>query len=462
MFVDREAELTRLTGAFGRGSADLVVIYGRRRLGKTELVRESIRGRDDAVYYLATQTEPALQLEAFLEIAIETYPELEGIRRDFEHALTALADEDAIVVLDEFPYLIESDSSIPSVIQRAWDTHIQETRATLILVGSSIGMIETHVLAGDSPLHGRATERLDIAPLAPGDAWEFYPDYDVEDAVIAWAIFGGTPHYLRAIDPDRSLGHNVHETLLSPQGLLHEEPEFILRTELEQPRTYFSLLHAMARGKRTPNEIKQAAGAESRNIGTYLNTLERLRIIARDVPVTEQPTRSQRGRYRLTDPLFRFWFRFVYGQASRIELLGDAAYEQLVEAELSHYVAPLFEELCRRALPTLVPEPSYRAIGGWWFREHELDVVGLTDGATLVVGECKFGTRPVGTGVLRTLESTTDHVDWTPPVGGNPTEQYVVFSRSGFTDELAEVASERNDVSLFGLPDVVGALTDAD
>jgi AAA+ ATPase superfamily predicted ATPase len=456
MFIDRGTELETLTDCYERDTADLVVVYGRRRLGKTAVARRSLSD-DDAIYYQATETRPELQLETFAELATEVYPVLSGVRREWEYLMNALADQNAVIVIDEFPYLIESDSAIPSRFQRAWDTHIADTGATLVLVGSSISMIEDHVLAGDSPLHGRATARIDLSPLTPGDAWEFYPGYDAESAITAWAVFGGTPHYLRALNPEKPLAENVQDVLLSPQGLLHEEPEFILRTELTQPQTYFSVLQAMARGNRAQNEIAQGAGADSQNIGTYLNKLERLRIITRDVPVTERPARSHRGRYRLADPLFRFWFRFVYGQASRIELVGEDAYEQIVMPELADHVSPIFEELCQRALPTLLAEFTYRNIGGWWYKEHEVDVVGLTE-EVLITGECKFQQAPVDPGVLRDLETTTENIKWTLPDGTTPVAKYALFSRKGFTKDLIDIATDRDDVHLFELDAIIEAL----
>ena len=450
-FVDRDAELDHLTDCYNSDRAEFVVIYGRRRLGKSELVRQSIADRADAVYYQAVESTASNQLEQFVDTAVTQFPALQNVRRDWEALLEALGEQDAIVVIDEFPFLIQDDDALPSRIQRVWDLTLQETAMTLVLVGSSISVMEENVLSGSAPLYGRRTATLDLAPLSVADARQFFPAYDPETAIAAWSIYGGTPYYLQTIDPDEPLRVNVQASILSERGLLYSEPEFLLRTELRQPNTYFSILRALAHGRHAPNEIAGMAGVESGSLSTYLQKLRRLRLVERHLPVTESSTTSKRGRYRIAAPLFRFWFRFVYGNQDQLRLLGDDAYDELVAPELADYVSPLFERLCQRALPDLV-DRQFRDVGQWWFREHELDVLGLTEEG-LVAGECTFTSQPVSEGVLVDLERTAANVRWSaaPPDGDT---LYVLFSRSGYTDDLERVAAARDDVALFGLSDL--------
>ena len=377
-----------------------------------------------------------------------------GIQEDVYERLKAEKrdEEDAVVVIDEFPFLLDEDESLPSRIQRVWDTELQETGLTLVLVGSSISVMEDKVLSGSAPLYGRRTATIDLKPLSVADARQFVPEYDPETAITAWAIYGGTPYYLQTIDPDQPLGTNVQQAILSERGLLYSEPEFLLRIELRQPNTYFSILRALAHGRRTPNEIAGMAGVDSGSLSTYLQKLRRLRLVERHIPVTESSTASKRGRYRIAAPLFRFWFRFVYGNQDQLRILGDDAYDELVAPKLADYVSPLFERLCQQALPDLV-DRQFRDVGQWWFKEHELDVLGLTDEG-LVAGECKFTSRPVSEGVLADLERTASKVRWPDgPTDGDPL--YVLFSRSGYTDDLQHAANTRDDVLLFGLSDLV-------
>ena len=451
-FVDREREQKQLTSSYESETAEFIVMYGRRRLGKSELVRQTLRGRKDAVYYQAIESTAENQLDNFVETVTAAFPELENVRRDWEVLLEELGKRDAIVIIDEFPFLIEEDESLPSRIQRVWDLDLQNTGMTLVLIGSSISVMEEKVLAGGSPLYGRRTATIDLGPLSVENARDFFPKYDPETAIKAWATYGGTPYYLQTIDADRPLAENVQNAILSEQGLLYSEPEFLLRTELRQPNTYFSILRALAHGRRKPNEIAGMAGVDSSSLSTYLQKLRRLRLVERHIPVTASPTSSKRGRYRISAPLFRFWFRFVYGRQDRLRLLDNNAFDEVVAPELADYVSPLFERLCQEKLPEL-DDRQYRAVGQWWFKENELDVLGLTNEG-LVAGECKFTSTPVTEGVLSNLEQTTEQVQWSEQPA-NGTIQYVLFSRSGYSDDLQSIAQQRNDVSLYGLEDIL-------
>ncbi len=458
-FINRHDELDLLSARFESESSELIVIYGRRRLGKSALVREAIQDRDDAVYWQATEETAAVQLANFVDTASDTFPLLEDIQRDWEALLRALGREDAIVVLDEFPYLIESDDSVPSKVQRVWDLDLQETGMTLVLVGSSISIMEEKVLGGGSPLYGRRTATIDLPPLSLGDAQQLYAAKSPDESIQAWGVFGGTPYYLQALSPDSTLAANIQSAILSEHGILHNEPEFLLRTEfgIQEPQTYYTILRAIATGKRAANEIATFAGVDSNALGTYLSKLRRLRLIERDIPVTANPNATRKSRYRLKEPLFRFWFKYVYGQTGEIAQLGDAAYEELVEPSFTEYMGPMFELVCQNALPTLVPK-TYRRIGYWWHQHTELDVVGLASDGTLVAGECKYTTREMHEGDLADLERSASQVDWTPPNGGDPDYHYCCFCRSGFSDGLRQAADERAAVSLFTPADIISGL----
>ncbi|NGM71546.1 ATP-binding protein [Natronolimnobius sp. AArcel1] len=457
-FVNREDELELLRSRFDRETADLLVVYGRRRLGKSALVREAIGDRDDAVYWQATEETAAVQLEDFVETASETVPLIADLKRDWETVLRTLGQQDTIVILDEFPYLIESDESLPSKLQRVWDMHLEETSMTLVLVGSSISIMEEKVLGGGSPLYGRRTGAIDLPPLELGDAQRFYPSSEPDSIIRSWGVFGGTPYYLQALTQSNTLAENIQTHILSEHGVLHNEPEFLLRTEfgIRDPRTYYTILRAIATGKREVSEIAGFAGIESNSVGSYLSKLRRLRLIERDTPVTANPQTTRKSRYRLRKPLFQFWFQYVYGQQGKLAQLGDDAYEQLVEPTFSSYMGTMFERVCQQALPKLVPK-TYHGIGYWWHDHHELDVVGLGGDGTLVAGECKYTTRPMDEGDLADLERTTAQVRWTPPSGGEPTPQYCCFCRSGFSEGLQQTAAERDDISLFTPTDIVNA-----
>jgi len=453
-FVNREDELSRLRRCYESDDAEMVVIFGRRRLGKTQLVQHSLSNRDDAVVYQATETTSQIQLDEFVDVASERFPGITRIKQDWEALLGYLGDQDGIVVLDEFPYLIDADDSLPSVIQRLWDQRFQDTAGTLILVGSSISMMEEATLLGNSPLYGRFTEKLDLRPLEFNAAQEFLPDdYSPEERIFAWGIFGGVPYYLDGVDLDQDLGTVLTDEVLSQQGYLHNEPEYVLRTELTNPNRYFAILTAIAAGKTTSNEIAQAVGIDGKQISTYTQKLERLRLIEREVPITEEKAKSRRGRYRILDPLFRFWFRFVYGKEDRYERLGENAYEAVIEPELPDFVSSEFETLCQRTLPELYPEETFLDLGRWWYKEHEVDVVGFTTDGTMVVGECKFTNAPLDYSALSSLEDHAAEIRWTPAADDIDTG-YALFTRGGATQSVREAVSERDDLRLFNLQDI--------
>jgi AAA+ ATPase superfamily predicted ATPase len=466
-FVDRERELDRLRALYQTDKPSLAVVYGRRRMGKTTLVLESIKDREDAVYYQATRGSAEQQIDSFTSDAAAVYPGATRIREDWESLFDYLAEQDAIVIVDEFPYLVEQTEALPSILQRVWDHTASDTAATFVLTGSAIGMMYEYALEGSGPLYGRVAKdpngRLDVSPLPFGAALSFFPAYDPAEQVMTYGIFGGTPEYLRAVRDDEPLEENVTRTLLRRDGSLHEEPENVLHREVDEVDRYFAVLKSMAQGNRTPNEIAQSAGISSGSVGYYLTRLRDLRVIEQHYPATVDPDRSRKGRYRTGDPLFRFWFRFVYGRTARYEVYGADAYTDLVEPELPDFVSETFERLCQQAVLyeygdqyRFVEEPS-----NWWDGNgREIDVVAPTDGDTLVVGEVKFRQQPVGYDVLSQLETEAPLVDWTPESGRDPEYRYALFSRSGFKRSVEEAAEERNDIRLFAVDDVVGTLTD--
>lgn len=457
-FVNRSEELSGLHSLYESDDAELAVIYGRRRLGKTALVKQSLE-EYDAVVYQAKQKTSALQLQQFIDAAADSYPGVTRMREDWEEILRYLAEQDAIIILDEFPYLVEQNESLPSVVQALFDHELDESAATFVLVGSSISMMEEAALLGNSPLYGRSSLKLDIRQLPFDAAMKFFDNADTADEqVFTWGVFGGVPYYLEEVSADATLAENIQQTILSRHGTLHDEPDYVLRMELTEPTRYFSILEAIAGGSTSRNEIAGTTGIDYNQLSKYLNRLSRLRLIDQHVPITEQQERSKRSRYRIRDPFFRFWFHFVYGTGEQYDELGDDAYEVLIHPELADFVSQSFEELCCSALRALYPEYTITQTGQWWYGEHEVDVVGLTAGDTLIAGECKFQQSPLGYDALSKLERHVDELRWTPN-DGSRVEEYALFSRSGFKQSVEEAASERDDLRLFSVEDIVTTLS---
>jgi AAA+ ATPase superfamily predicted ATPase len=439
-FYDRDEELSLLTDAFATTGHDFFVVYGRRRVGKTELLKEFCTDHPH-IYFLAAQESASRQREKFVaQIADyfdERVPRIDSWDEACDYLGEKLAAEDLVVVIDEFPYLVDSNDSLPSYLQSLVDEQLTHTESMLVLCGSSISTMESKVLGHESPLYGRRTGQIDLEPFSFQDALEVI-EYDFEDAIRSFSITGGTPMYLTLFEYADSLARNIREHILTPAAVLYTEPEFLLRTELRNPARYMSILEAVATGHTTPNEIGGVTGIDSGPLSKYLQKLRRLRLLEREVPVTASAKQSKRSKYTVADEFLRFWFRFVEPNRSSIEEAPDVVLDGTIEPALPDHVATTFEHVCQEAVWAAIREGRfgpYSAVGRWWYGEDEIDIVGLApDTDTILLAECKWTADPVGYGLVSSLEEKADRVRWGPDTR---TEEFALFSRSGFVDGLA-------------------------
>lgn len=446
MFINRQRELGFLLGRKKGKKSEFIVIYGKRRVGKTELVKQFFKDIPH-VYFLADKTSEHDQLKDFSEKIALFYKDNFLISRGFGswgECFAYLEKKGPLVLaIDEFPYLIESNPAVPSIFQKGWDEHLQGRKTFLILLGSSIGMMETEVLGHKSPLFGRRTGQLLVAPLHFSEAQEFFPRLSQQEFMPIYATLGGIPAYLKKFDPRKPFWKNVIEQLLQPEAYLFAEPEFILREELREPRNYFSILRAMSLGKTRVGEIINETGFDKSLVGKYLSVLLDLRIIRREIPITEKtPEKSKKGLYFLSDPFFRFWFKYVLPNKSFIEE-GDSTYvlKHKIKPDFDLFVSQVFEDVCRDLVRSgVLSKTKYSRVGRWWTHDAEIDVVALDDeSGTILLGEAKWSQKRVGIDILEALQRKAALVDW-----NNQTrrEQYALFSRSGFTDELTRRAKK--------------------
>lgn len=465
-FFNRKRELAFLNRSTPGDRAALLVFYGRRRTGKTSLLRRFCQDRR-AVFFVADMTSRADQLAAFSRVVFDALgmPELGGTSfPSWEAALRLLAArasaEPLVLVLDEFSYLCASDPSLPSVIQRLWDAQLRETRLHLVLCGSYVAFMENEVLGAKNPLYGRRTGEWLLEPFRFREATLFFPGKTPAELVDLYAVLGGIPAYLERFEPALPLRENVVRHVLSRGSPLYNEPRFLLMQELREPRTYFSICRAVALGRTTPNEIAQGAGLPDRGaVSRYLQTLRELRVLERRTPATERnPERTRRGRYRLADPFLRFWFRFVLPNVSMLET-GDPqrVYDARVAPHLEQHVSATFEEVARQHLEELLHRSelpaAYDRVGGWWRKGAEVDVLAVADHGPLLLGECKWSRRPVGTNVLDALRAKVPAVS--ADLARSSTEvHFALWSRSGYTPALARQAAKDGDVTLFSLDDL--------
>ena len=461
MFVNRVSELALLEKYYASEQAELFALYGRRRVGKTELLTHFCEGKRH-IFFVADQvSEPVLRasLSAVINDALFGPGQMGAIYNTWDDLFSTLArhaqSERLVVVLDEFPYMAAAYPPLASILQRLWDQVLKNTRIMLVLCGSYIGMMEETVLGYQAPLYGRRTAQYLLEPLEFFDAQLFFTKFKPDDRLRMFAVYGGTPAYLQTIHPEHSLEANILDGILERGSPLYDEVRFVLQQELREPRNYYAVLQAIASGNTRPNEIKQATGLES--ISPYLETLQQLHLVERVVPVTEtQPHKSRRGLYRFKDNFLRFWFRFVLPHRSQLERgAKSVVMENTITPELDHFSSPVFEQVSqqyfwRQGLAgrlQFVPDQ----VGSWWQANQEVDLVLLgPDDAMLI--ECKWASRPVGIDIFQELESKTAAIL-------NETGQrkitYALCTRSGFTEQLHQLATERKDIQLFDWADML-------
>jgi AAA+ ATPase superfamily predicted ATPase len=462
MFINRVAELDLLEKLFVSGKAEFFVLYGRRRVGKTELLARFCEGKRAVFFVSDLGSEVSLRtaLSDAVNAVLYGSDQISAVYASWEDLFQALGraaqSGRLVVVLDEFPYLISAHPPIASILQRVWDQTLRNSKVMLILCGSYIGMMEAAVLGYQAPLYGRRTGQYLLEPLQFLDARSFFNNYSLEDQVRTYAIYGGTPAYLHTLQGKASLVQNILDGILTRGSFLYDEVRFILQQELREPRNYFAILQAIAAGKTRLNEIKQATGIEGAT--AYLDTLQQLQLVERRVPVTEmQPHKSRRGIYRLRDPYLRFWFRYVHPNRSQLERSGaQIILNNQVLPQLDLFTGLAFEEICQQflwaaGLSGKLPFAPLN-IGNWWSANEEIDLVVLGEKDAMLV-ECKWTGKPVGEDILANLERKVSLI---LPELESRQVRYVLCSRSGFTGQLVQKTQARRDVTLFDLQAIVG------
>jgi AAA+ ATPase superfamily predicted ATPase len=452
--IDRAAETDWLRSHLTENGEGLLVLYGRRRVGKTTLVTSVFDTlQQPTFYYLCDERGTTQNARRFAEQCADTLddipPDVDGFVDAFEYLARRL-EEPAVVALDEFSYLVDEDDTIPSVFQTVVDETLNGTGISLVLLGSSISMMEEGVLSYESPLYGRRTGQWRMEPMTLGDAAGFFPDYDAIELVEAYSILGGVPAYLEQFDPDQSLLDNVERAILSKGAFLYEEPEFLLRQELREPPTYMAILEAIAAGATRVSEIGNEIGRDASSLSRYLQNLTRIGVVERETPVTDP---DGRGVYRITDQFLRFWFRYVLPNRVTLEQGHTEPVRDAIEETLAEHASWTFEDVCRQAVRTAAFPVSCSRVGRWWYGSDELDVAGIDEQTdTLVFGECKWTSDVVGRGLLDGLEALEDEVRWH---GNDRSVMYTLFARTGFTETVRDIAAEREDLLLFTPVDVL-------
>ncbi|MBU2446145.1 MAG: ATP-binding protein [Bacteroidetes bacterium] len=452
MFINRQKELQILNDRYTKSKAEMFIIYGRRRVGKTELIRHFINGKPH-VYYMADLRSNEEQLEIVSNLLAEYFDDKilsEQHLKNWDLVFTYIesrleSDKRFVFVIDEFPYLVNVSSSLPSIIQKHWDSRLKKKNIFLILCGSSMSFMEKEVLSYKSPLYGRRTGQIEVNPFNYFQASEMLDGIKEEKILEYYGVFGGIPAYLELIDQSKSIWQNIEEQIFQSDRLLYNEVNFLLMQELRTPRNYFAILRAIALGRTKINDIVQFTGLERGVVGKYLDNLINLKIVERKVPVTEQPHKSRRGIYIISDNYFRFWFRYIYPRLTYIEEGRTKFVMDIIKKDFTSFLSVVFENVCKEFLKkNLVVIPfEFTSIGSYWDRDNEIDIVALSNQGDILLGECKYSNKKVGMDVLENLISKSSLFK---DKGKN--FHYIIFSKSGFTDNLIEIAQKQKVILL--------------
>jgi AAA+ ATPase superfamily predicted ATPase len=460
-FLNRERELAFLNTQYNKNSSSLVIIYGRRRIGKTALIKNFIKNKP-ALYFLAAEEMETQNISALKNLMLEftgnpllgkdfnfTWDDLFEVFKDFNK------NERKILVIDEFQYLGKINKSFPSIFQRIWDNLLENENIMVILCGSLVTMMESQTLNYSSPLYGRRTGQIKMKQIKFTDYSDFFEDKSEEELIEFYAVTGGVPKYIEVFQSADNIFAAIEKNVLNRQGFLYEEPIFLLEREVGEISSYFSIIRAIARGNHKLSKIATVLGVSQTNLTRYLKTLVDLDLIERRVPVTESdPSKSKQGLYYIIDNYIEFWFGFIYPYRGYIEM-DDTAFvmDKIKQNFIDNHVSFVFENVCLQKLWQLNKQNElpfkFTRIGKWWDKNTEIDIVGLNeDTKEIILGECKYTIEKVDVNLFYQLVQKAREVPWNK---NHRKEYYILFSKSGFTLELLNLAKERKDLNLGSL-----------
>ena len=457
-FVDREQEMATLQREYDRDGSGLVVLYGRRRVGKTTLISEFIKNKN-ALFFLASEESESQNRLAFQEKAADFLNsdllknvEVKSWDVLFRAIMDTHFDSKPVIVLDEFQYLGKSNPAFPSVFQRIWEEILKDRQVMVILCGSLISMMQSQTLAYDSPLYGRRTAQIRLKQIPFAYYHAFFPEKNRKELIEMYAVTGGVPKYIELFSQSKDIYSAIETCVLNRSGYLYDEPHFLLQQEVSEVGSYFSIIKAIAAGNTKLSAIAGVLEVKSTSLTKYLKTLMDLDILEREVPVTEDsPEKSKKGLYKIKDNYLRFWFAFVYPNMSFIESgHGRIVMDKIRKSLVRNHIAFVYEDVCRERMWEMNAQSAwpfyFSKLGRYWDSKEEIDIAAIDpDGKNLILGECKYWQEPVGVSVLRELEAKAKTVSWEKE---KRKTWFVLFSVNGFTEELRAEAAARTDLQL--------------
>ncbi|MHA1589165.1 MAG: ATP-binding protein [Candidatus Njordarchaeales archaeon] len=413
-FIDREAELEYLEKIWRTNKAELIIVWGRRRVGKTRLLLEYSKNKKTLYLYVFHASKLSLlsfftkEIKRQLNVSFPpgyVFPDWDAF---YQYLYEIAKDEKIIVILDEFQRLADSSPEAIELLQYWWDTLLQKTQIKLFLVGSSIGMVEKIAISGSGPLFGRKTGSLKIKPMGFFDFMKAFSIDDIGKLIEIFSVFGGTPHYFTMVDADKSVEENIIELVAAPYAPLRDEPEQLLRTELRSLSIYMNILEkiAMSKGGVTVGDIASSLNKSRSELYPYLIQLEKMDIVKREKRITDTLKEFRGARFRIADNFIRFWFRFIYSNYPDLETGNYKAVLDHYRREKNDFISQVFEDIIHEyliknsgknivdALGRGITIPKIYGVGRWWWKDTEIDVCALAKNA-IILGEVKWRNKPI-------------------------------------------------------------------
>ena len=438
MFIGRTRELDTLNKLYDSDKFEFAVLYGRRRVGKTALISEFIRGKK-AIYFMGVESNEKQNLENFSQSIMEfcsgniMQTSFWSLQAALEYVFELARDEKLILAIDEYPYIARASKSFASTLQMLIDRYKDTSKLMLILCGSSMSFMEYQVLG--------------------------YRKFSPEDMALIYGIVGGTPQYLLQMDEQISVEENIKNTFLNPSSSIFEEPENLLKQEVREPALYNAIITAVASGASHMAEISTKVGEETSVCTRYLKNLVGLGIVRKETPYGEKE--SRKSLYVIADNMFRFWYRFIPDNNSIISRgAADLAYQRIAP-HLSDYMGKVFEDICMQYLwKRLLAGKSqvlFSDLGRWWGNDPksrsqtEIDIMGEQDKTTALFGECKWTNENIDVGILDKLVERSQLFHYSKTV-------LYLFAKKGFTQGCVEKANEIGNVVMVTFEDIMNEL----
>lgn len=464
MFFGRDRELIALDKLYNSDKFEFVVMYGRRRVGKTALINHFIDNKK-SIYFTGVESNEKQNLENLSKCIMEYSNNIQAdtyfpsYQAALEYVFKMSENGRVILAIDEYPYVAKSSKSLASTLQLLIDKYKESSKLMLILCGSSMSYMEDHVLAYKAPLYGRRTAQMKIVPFDFEESCRYLKNMPDEDKALIYGVVGGTPQYLLQMSDKLSVEENIKNTFLNPMSFLYEEPVNLLKQEVREPAIYTAIITAIATGHSRMSEISTKVGEDTNVCSVYIKNLINLGIIKKETPYGDK--NSKKSIYAIEDNMFYFWYRFILENSSVIVRGAADIVFKRIEVQLSDYMGRIFEDICTQYLWKLLLKGScpieFVSLGRWWGNDPklkcqaEIDIMGEQDSNAALFAECKWRNENVDLDILETLIARSKIFHYKKV-------HYYLFSKSGFTKGCMQKAKEMGNVTLVRYEDIVRAM----